>query len=167
MPLLKDGAVAEDLWRLAETEDELDHEGPLFVTPELWQAARTRLAGRNAPLGLRLRSDQSPVELAEDLPQFTAVALEFPKFTDGRAYSYARILRERLGFDGEIRAVGAVKRDQLAFMQRCGFDAFELPRDDAAEAWASATREFTSWYQPAVEGGAPISALRRRLQAAE
>ncbi len=167
MPLLKDGLPTEDSWRLAESEADLNQDGPLFVTPELWQSARARLAGRNAPLGLRLRSDQSPEGLAEDLPYFRAVALEFPKFTDGRPYSHARILRERLGFRGELRAVGAVLRDQLAFMERCGFDAVELEAADAAESWTAATREFSAWYQPASEGGQPIPALRRRLQAAE
>lgn len=167
MPLLKDGLPTEDAWRLAESEEDLDRDGPIFVTPELWRSARARLAGRNAPLGLRLRSDQSPEELAEDLPHFKAVALEFPKFTDGRPYSYARILRERLGFRGELRAVGAVLRDQLAFMRRCGFDAVEFDAPDAAAGWSAATREFNAWYQPASEGDQPIPALRRRLQAAE
>nr|MDJ0947226.1 DUF934 domain-containing protein [Kiloniellales bacterium] len=110
---------------------------------------------------------QSPEDLAEDLPHFVAVALEFPKFTDGRPYSHARILRERLGFRGELRAVGAVFRDQLAFMTRCGFDAMELDAPDAAASWTAATREFGAWYQPASEGSRPIPALRRRLQAAE
>ena len=167
MPLLKDGLPTKDSWRFAESEEDLDQEGPLFVTPELWRSARTRLVGRNAPLGLRLRSDQSPTDLAEDLPHFRAIALEFPKFTDGRPYSYARILRERLGFRGELRAVGVVLRDQLAFMERCGFDAVEFDAPEAAESWTAATREFSAWYQPAGEGGQPIPALRRRLQAAE
>ncbi len=167
MPLLKDGLPTQDSWRLAESEADLDQDGPLFVTAELWQSARTRLAGRNAPLGLRLRSDQSPADFAEDLPHFKAIALEFPKFTDGRPYSLARILRERLGFRGELRAVGAVLRDQLAFMERCGFDAVELEASDAAESWTTATREFSAWYQPASDRGRPISALRSRLLAAE
>ena len=167
MPLLKDGLPTEDPWRFAESEEDLDREGPVFVTLELWRSARARLAGRNAALGLRLRSDQSPEDLAEDLAHFKAIALEFPKFTDGRAYSYARILRERLGFRGELRAVGAVLRDQLAFMKRCGFDAVELEAADPSGSWKAAAREFSAWYQPASEGGQPISALRRRLQAAE
>ena len=167
MPLLKDGLPTEDPWRFAESEEDLDREGPVFVTLELWRSARARLAGRNAALGLRLKSDQSPEDLAEDLAHFKAIALEFPKFTDGRAYSHARILRERLGFRGELRAVGVVLRDQLAFMARCGFDAVELDAPDAAESWTAATGEFSAWYQPAGDGGAPISALRRRLQAAE
>jgi len=167
MPLLKDGLPTEDSWRLAESEEDLDQDGPLFVTAELWHSARARLAGRNAPLGLRLKSDQSPADLAEDLAHFKAIALEFPKFTDGRPYSHARILRERLGFRGELRAVGAVLHDQLAFMERCGFDAVELDAPEAAASWTAATREFSAWYQPAGEGGRPIPALRRRLLAAE
>ena len=167
MALVKDGKLAEDTWLTAETEADLQREGPLFVTLELWQGARERLTGRNAPLGLRLRSDQSAEDLAGDLENFAAIALVFPKFTDGRAFSTARILRERLGFEGELRAVGAVKRDQLAFLQRCGFDAVEVPEDKDAEAWLESLREFSHWYQPAADGLSAIAALRHRLQAAE
>lgn len=167
MALVKDGVLAEDPWLTAETEAALETEAPLFVTLELWQGARERLAGRNAPLGLRLRSDQSAEELAGELEHFDAVALEFPKFTDGRAFSTARILRERLGFEGELRAVGAVKRDQLAFLQRCGFDAVEVPDGVDAEAWLESLREFSHWYQPAADGYSAIAALRHRPQAAE
>ena len=167
MALVKDGALAEDPWLTAETEEELQTEAPLFVTPELWQEARERLAGRNAPLGLRLRSDQSTEDLAGELEHFAAIALEFPKFTDGRAFSTARILRERLGFEGELRAVGAVKRDQLAFLERCGFDAVEVPEGVDAAAWLESLREFSHWYQPAADGLSAIAALRHRPQAAE
>src|SRR3546814_2142105 len=84
-----------------------------------------RLRGHNGRLGLRLKSDQSPAGIAEDLGHFQLVALEFPRFGDGRAYSYARLLRERYGFKGELRAVGNVLRDQFLFMLRCGFDALD------------------------------------------
>ena len=162
MPLLKDGLPTEDSWRLAESEEDLDQGGPLFVTPEVWQSARARLAGRNAPLGLRLRSDQSPEDLAEDLPHFDLVALEFPKFKDGRAYSYARLLRQRHGFAGELRAVGEVLRDQLLFMQRCGFDAFEVADGVTLDAWRQALGEITVQYQPAADRRPWVSALRHK-----
>src|SRR3546814_3790777 len=86
--------------------------GDVIVTLEQWQAGRERLRGHNGRLGLRLKSDQSPAGIAEDLGHFQLVALEFPRFGDGRAYSYARLLRERYGFKGELRAVGNVLRDQ-------------------------------------------------------
>src|SRR3546814_6954056 len=96
-----------------------------------------RLRGHNGRLGLRLKSDQSPAGIAEDLGHFQLVALEFPRFGDGRAYSYARLLRERSGFKGELRAVGNVLRDQFLFMLRCGFDAFEVANENAVDAWRS------------------------------
>ena len=95
------------------------------------------------------------------------VALEFPKFRDGRAYSTARLLRERYGFAGELRAVGDVLRDQFLFMHRCGFDAFEVADEQAVAAWRKAIAEFTVFYQTATDGRAPAGALRGLRRAAE
>ena len=74
------------------------------------------------------------------------------KFNDGRAFSYARLLRERYGFQGEVRAVGEVLRDLLLYMHRCGFDAFEIDRQDAVERWQAALAEVSVWYQPTADG---------------
>src|SRR5690606_27623700 len=122
MPLLKDGKVAADSWAPLAEGAEMP-QGDVIVTLEQWLAGRERLRGHNGRLGLRLKSDQSPAQLADDLQHFALIALEFPRFGDGRAYSYARLLRERYAFEGELRAVGNVLRDQLLFMLRCGFDA--------------------------------------------
>jgi uncharacterized protein (DUF934 family) len=166
MALVKHGAVVADPWRRVDAADDLPADGPVFVPLDLWQAARDRLRGRNAPLGLRLASDQSPELVAEDIGHFAAVALEFPKFTDGRAYSYARILRERLGFAGEIRAVGTVLRDQALFMQRCGFDAFEIADDQDPAAWTTGPDRFAGHYQPASDDR-PVAARLRRANAGD
>ena len=168
MALVKDGVVVEDIWAHAEDDDDLDaFGGPVFVSLELWQSTRDRLSGRNAPLGLRLTSDQSPELVAQDLGRFEAIALEFPKFTDGRAYSHARILRERLGFRGELRAVGNILRDQLLFMHRCGFDAFEIADPDAAASWSEALGDFSVWYQPTGDDRVAAARLRHLRRAAE
>ena len=87
--------------------------------------------------------------------------MEFAKFTDGRAYSQARLLRQRHGYKGEVRAVGEVLRDQLTFMLRCGFDSFSLATEQQAQALLEAVEEFAHWYQPALDGRATIPALRR------
>lgn len=158
MSLIKDGRPANDPWTTVGDDGTLP-DGPAIVTLARWQATRDELAARNAPLGLRLRSDQPPALVAADLGRFAVVALEFPKFTDGRAYSYARLLRERHGFRGEIRAVGNVLRDQLLFMQRCGFDAFEVA-DEKAAAWDRAMAEFSVRYQPASDDRPAALALR-------
>lgn len=163
MPLIKDGRLADDPWLRLADEDEVEVGVPVIVSLERWQAEREALAGRNAPLGLWLRADQSPAEVAEDLSYFGLIALEFPKFNDGRAFSYARLLRERYGFQGEVRAVGEVLRDALLFMHRCGFDAFTIDRDDAAARWEAALEELSVWYQPTADGR-PF-AMRERARA--
>lgn len=160
MPLIKNGASLQDPWFAVTTEDQIDRPGPLLVSYAIWQAHRGRLTARVDPVGVRLASDQSPALIADDLDRLDLVALEFPKFTDGRAYSYARLLRERHRFGGEVRAVGHVLRDQIAFLLRCGFDALELD-DRAAAGWQAATSAFSAWYQPAADSEAPIPSRRR------
>lgn len=168
MPLLlKHNEPVDDPWTTVESIEELPAAGPAIVPLELWREHREALLGRNAPLGIRLKSDQPPSEIADDLDRFEVVALEFPKFNDGRAYSYARLLRERYGYQGELRAVGQVLRDQALFMLRCGFDAFEVADQATADAWAEALQRISVVYQPAADGREPAPWRRHRRQAAE
>jgi uncharacterized protein (DUF934 family) len=162
MALIKDGKPLPDPWRPLADDEPLPESGPVVVSLARFRAERETLAGRGQPLGIRLKSAESPALIAGDLGLFGLVALEFPKFTDGRAYSYARLLRERYRFRGELRAVGNVLRDQLLFMHRCGFDAFEIASDRAAEWWRDAVAEITLAYQPAADARAPMSAARGR-----
>lgn len=162
MPLIKHGRAVDDPWTTATSEAELDRPGPLLVTLALWRDHRDRLAARNTPLGLKLGAGEAPDQVAADLERFPVVALEFPKFADGRAYSYARLLRERYGYTGEIRAVGEVLRDQLAFMHRSGFDAFEVADDRALDGWQAALAEIGVFYQPAGDDRATAAELRGR-----
>jgi len=160
MPLLKNGALIDDRWRRLADEDPLPGTDAVIVTLARWRADRA-LAGRGSPLGLALRNSEAVQTLAGEIQSFELVALEFPKFTDGRAYSQARLLRERLGFTGELRATGQVLPDQLLFMQRCGFDAFEIAKGAALEAWRKALASFSVFYQPTGDGRAPVNSLRR------
>jgi uncharacterized protein (DUF934 family) len=106
-------------------------------------------------------ANTDPVEtLAPDVGSLKLIVLNFPKFTDGRAYSQARLLRERLGYRGELRATGAVLRDQLPFLLRCGFDSFESDQPGFAEALAEARTLFSVVYQPTMDGRATASQLR-------
>lgn len=109
---------------------------------------------------LVISNDENLIDLECDIRGFSVVILEFPQFKDGRAYSQARLLRERIGFDGEIRARGNVLRDQLSFMARCGIDGFEIAAGDAASANA-ALNEFSLAYQRAADKAEPI--WRQRL----
>lgn len=113
-------------------------------------------------MGLRLPNDVPPAAIAADIDRFALIALAFPRFTDGRAYSQARLLRSRFGFRGELRATGNVLRDQLLFMRRCGFDAFELDDRVSISEWLAASREFDVFYQPAEDSHPAIAQQRRR-----
>lgn len=163
MPLLKGGRVVEDGWTTVEDSADLPSGEPVLVSLDRWKAEHERLRERNAPLGVRLKSDQFPDDIADDLGRFDVIALEFPTFKDGRAYSHARRLRERFGYAGELRAVGNVLRDQWAFMARCGFDAFEVDGTDVEAAWAEAANEIGVAYQPATDRRPWAAAQRRKV----
>lgn len=163
MPLLKGGALADDRWQRIADDAALPEGGAIVVSFARFQAERDALLSREAPLGVTLKNTDAVDPLAPDLARLELVALEFPKFSDGRAYSQARLLRERHGFTGELRATGNVLPDQLHHMRRCGFDAFELAKGEPLEAWHRAVNAFSAIYQPTGDGRMPVSALRRRL----
>jgi uncharacterized protein (DUF934 family) len=114
--------------------------------------------GRN--VGVLVQPD-TPVEvLSDDLPRLSVVAVNFPKFRDGRGYSSARLLRERYGYGGEIRAVGEVLREQAAHFVRCGFDAFEPADGSSPEQWMAAASRFRHVYQRGADDRQPAFAER-------
>ena len=160
MPLLKDGALIADDWAQPAEDEALPQDRPAFVSLERWRKERDSLAGRNAKLGLKLKSDQSPAELGEDVHRFAAIAFEFPRFNDGRAFSYARVLRERMGYKGEIRALGPVIMDQYLLLKRCGFDTVEVKDGTDPKQWEAALGAFSRVYQPTGDGRPVIGALR-------
>ncbi len=160
MPLIRATGAADDPWLFVKDEDPLPEAGAVIVTLARFQANRDQLLARATPLGLRLKSDQAPSLVAGDIERFDVIALEFPKFTDGRAFSSARLLRERHGYRGELRAVGNVLRDQLAFMRRCGFDSYEIKDGVDTAAWTAALDGTSVVYQPATDGVTPVLALR-------
>lgn len=161
--VIKNREIVEDGWQQVADETELPVDGPIIVSWARWQAQREALLQRDDPVGVRLPNTADVAELAHDLPALALVALEFPKFSDGRAYSQARLLRERYGYRGELRAVGDVLRDQLFFMARVGFDAFELRADRSLTDALSAFADFTESYQPATDQSQP---LYRRMRSA-
>jgi uncharacterized protein (DUF934 family) len=153
--VIKNRQIVEDHWQAVGEEDELPV-GAVIVPLTRWRRERVELLTRGEPLGVRLPNTADVAELVADLPLLDLVALEFPKFSDGRAYSQARLLRERHGYRGEIRAVGDVLRDQLFFMVRSGFDAFELRADRSLEDALAAFDEFSTSYQPAADQPLPL-----------
>ncbi len=160
MALIKDKAVMDDPYTTVAGKDEIPVSGAVIVDLEQWQANRDGLIERGDPVGILLRSDQPPELIAADLESLALVALEFPGFRDGRAYSYARLLRDQYHYTGEVRAVGDVLLEQLHFMERTGFDAFELESDDPLRDLEIAASDFDVWYQPSSDGRQTAIQLR-------
>lgn len=161
MPFIKAGRRVEDLFVRVRDDDPLLEGLPSLVTAERFLADGDEFAGRSAPFGVIWPNNRNISELAPHLDRLALVALVFPSFRDGRAYSQARILRERYGFSGEVRATGEVLRDQFHFLVRTGFDAFEIKKESDAAAFAAALTRYSVVYQPAADERAP--AVRRRF----
>jgi uncharacterized protein (DUF934 family) len=161
MPLIKDGAFVADAFT-AVADDAPLPDGGAVVSLTRFIAERDTLLARNAPLGVRLKSSESPQALGDDATRLSLIVLEFPIFRDGRAFSWARMLRERMKFTGEIRGQGHFLYDQIAYMHRTGFDAFEVPDDFTLEQYQRALGEITNVYQPSADGRKTIRDLRDR-----
>ena len=161
--LIKNGEVVNDSWHLLDkdaTLDGLPNSDSIIVPLALWLEHSHALKARDGGLGVWLDSDEEVESIAGDLDQFQVIALNFPVFSDGRNYSNARLLRDRYQYQGEVRAIGDVLRDQLFFMQRCGFDAFALRADRNAEEALESLKDFSNCYQAATDQ--PLPLFRRR-----
>ncbi|MAD00222.1 MULTISPECIES: DUF934 domain-containing protein [Pseudomonadaceae] len=161
--LIKNGEVVNDSWHLLDkdaTLDGLPNSDSIIVPLALWLEHSHALKARDGGLGVWLDSDEEVESIADDLQQFQVIALNFPVFSDGRNYSNARLLRDRYQYQGEVRAIGDVLRDQLFFMQRCGFDAFALRADRNADEALESLKDFSNTYQAATDQ--PLPLFRRR-----
>lgn len=159
--LIKDGAYAEDIYGRVADDAPLP-DGAVIVSLPRFGKDRDVLLARNTPIGIRLAAHENPELLGADVNHFSLIALEFPKFRDGRAFSWARMLRTRLGFSGEIRAVGDFLYDQVNYQRRVGFDAWEVPDHFTVEMFDQALTEMTNVYQPSTDGKKTIRELRAR-----
>ena len=153
-------AVAEDAFTWVADDEPLPP-GDVVISLTRFQADGDRLLSEGRSLGVRLTSEEAVEDLAYNLPRLSLVQLEFPKFRDGRAFTGARLLRERFGYEGEIRAVGDVLREQAGFMARCGFDGFEPADGASAQEWQAATQRFRHVYQRAADAGRPLAYQER------
>jgi uncharacterized protein (DUF934 family) len=160
--LIKNGAYAQDVYAPVADDAALP-DGPVLVSLARFQKDREALLARNTPIGIKLQSHENPEILGGDVSHFSLIALEFPKFRDGRAFSWARMLRTRLGFTGEVRAVGDFLYDQVNYQRRVGFDAWEVPDHFTIEMFNRALTEMTNVYQPSTDGKKTIRALRAGL----
>jgi uncharacterized protein (DUF934 family) len=166
--LIRELRIVADSWRLLERGakgelPEVPSQGDVVVPLALWLARRKEFLAYPGMLGVWLDASEGPGAIVEDLQRFALVAVNFPKFGDGRGYSTARLLRERHGYTGELRAIGDVLHDHLHFMKQCGFDAFVLREDQDAREALSALDTFSEGYQTSVLR--PVPLFRRRLAA--
>ena len=162
------GRIVGDAWTVVDTAEGLHAAGdgaPLLVSHAVWSTERDVLIARGMPVGVRLEAQDDPASIAGDLAHLALIAVHFPKFTDGRGYSIARLLRQRYGYAGPLRAVGDVLRDQMFYMLRCGFDSFALKHDAQVEGALSAYRDFTEAYQTSVDRTVPLFARRAGVAA--
>jgi uncharacterized protein (DUF934 family) len=157
--LLRDGRIVDDDWSyLAEAEG--NPAAALILTLAQWQTERDAWIARGGRLGVVLSPAHKVEILAPDISRFALIGADFSGPSEGRGYSQARLLREHWKFDGELRATGYVRRDQVFFMARCGFNSFELPDADIEDAH-TALSTFSWAYQPSNDAGLPFK-LRRR-----
>ncbi|MCA6124906.1 DUF934 domain-containing protein [Bradyrhizobium sp. WSM 1704] len=162
MPLVKQGRITTDLFVHVADGAELPGDGAVLVTAERFLADPEALLRRAGKTGVIWPNNRNLDDLVPWLDRLASVALVFPTFRDGRAYSQARLLRERHGYDGELRATGQILRDQFVFMTRAGFDAFEVKKDADADAFAETMKRYSVFYQPTGDGR--VTALNRRMQ---
>ncbi len=165
MPLLKDGQIVADDWVRVDDDADIADEVAVVVSLERWLDQADTLKQRNARVAVSLNNDQSVAQIVDDLDAIDAVFLTFPAYTDGRAYSQARLLRQRYGYKGEIRATGNVLRDQYAFMQRCGFDAFEIADGADLAGWGKSASAMSAAYQNAADSVQAVWSRRHGQQA--
>jgi uncharacterized protein (DUF934 family) len=163
--LIKNGAIVEDRWTLLRevaSLAELPPATPVIVPLAHWKVERATLTARGE-VGVWLKPDDDPEALADDVTALPLIAIDFPKFTDGRGYSIAQVLRTRHRYAGELRAIGDVLRDQLYYMRQCGFDAFAVRADRSLEDALKAFGDFSDGYQATVREPTPL--FRRRAAA--
>ena len=162
MPLVKQGKIAADTFVHVADDAELPGDGAVLISAARFLQDPEALSRRTGKTGVVWPNNLGLEDIVPYLDRLAAVALVFPTFRDGRAYSQARLLRERYGYARELRATGQVLRDQFVFMLRAGFDAFEVKKQIDAEAFAATVKRYSVFYQPTGDGR--VTALNRRMQ---
>lgn len=162
MPIWKSGAFVEDSWQVVPDDVAVPAGAPAVVSLKRWREEREALAARNAPLGLVIEPGSVWADVVADLPRFPLIVVTIPKYADGRAFSIARLLRERDGYAGEIRATGNYIIDQVPFMMRVGIDAFETDDPILIAAFEKGEwPEVPHYLQPAWSGDGEVPAGTR------
>ena len=162
MQIIKDKAIIDDDWVVVREIEETDPipSGKVILPLNYWQANREQLLKKNTEHAVWIDGSIETEALLDDLDHFSIIALDFPAFKDGRSYSHARLLRERYSYEGELRAIGDVLRDQLFFMQRCGINSYVVREDKDINDALKGLDDFTVRYQTAADGALPIYKIR-------
>ena len=165
MALIKNRQLVPDSWQLLDVGTDgarasLAAPGDVIISLPTWLALRDTVTARSGRTGVWLTGSDEPSAIAGDFQRLELIAVRFATFTDGRGYSIGRVLRERFGWQGELRAIGDVQRDQLHYLRRCGFDAFALHDAEEVDAAIRAFDDFSEAYQAAVDR--PLPLFRRR-----
>jgi uncharacterized protein (DUF934 family) len=161
MPLVRNGKISDDAFVLVADDAEIPAGGAAIISAARFLDNPEVLSSRTGRTGVIWPNNRDVDDLVPYLDRLAVVALVFPTFRDGRAYSQARLLRERYNYRGELRATGQVLRDQFLFMLRAGFDAFEVKKPADAEAFAGTVQRYSVFYQPTGDGR--LTALHRRM----
>jgi uncharacterized protein (DUF934 family) len=162
MPLVKNGKISTDVFVHVADDAEIPGDRAILISSARFLDDPQTLSRRAGKIGVIWPNNRDLDDLVPYLDRLAAIALVFPTFRDGRAYSQARLLRERHSYRGELRATGQVLRDQFVFMLRAGFDAFEVKKASDAEAFALTAKRYSVFYQPTGDGR--ITALHQRMQ---
>jgi uncharacterized protein (DUF934 family) len=162
MPLVKNGKISDDAFVHVADDAPLPGDGAILISAARFLGDPEAISRRLGKTGVVWPNNRDLDDLVPYLDRLAAVALVFPSFRDGRAYSQARLLRERFLYRGELRATGQVLRDQFVFMLRAGFDAFEVKKEADAEAFTQTAKRYSVFYQPTGDGR--VTALNRRMQ---
>jgi len=155
MQVIEKRQIVDDGWVLSPAGAAVPPEGDVIVPLAAWNEHQKDPRPRAGRLAVLLQSDERPEQI-EALERAPLVAIAFPRFADGRGYSSARLLRERLGYTGDLRAVGNVLRDQLFYMMRCGFSSFALEPGKDLEGALAAFDDFSTAYQAAADDPRPL-----------
>jgi len=163
--LIKNAVVSDNTCQTLDKDfsgsvDELlTSKNPVLVPKQFWLANAEQLL-KSESIGIWLDSDEGPEELEPYINKLNLIAINFPKFADGRGYSYARILRDRFEYSGELRAMGDILHDQMFYLKRCGFDAFAVREDKDADIVVEGLNDFSECYQASTNQKTPL--FRRR-----
>ena len=158
--IIKDNQIIDDSWIIVGVDEETlaatDAQQDIIVSFEFWETHKDTLNNRTGRLGVELLGEHEPDHIEDELNRLDLIAIHFPKFADGRGYSLARLLRQRYGYTGELRATGDVLRDQLFYMKRCGFNSFALREDRDIDDALKSLQDFSVTYQADAHETRPV-----------